>query len=217
MLTEDIRKFIEIENENFAGEALRVLGLAYAELAAPEEMEREENDWCWLGLVGLADPIRPGVREAIAAFQRAGIDTIMITGDQGPTAYAVGKELQLSGSAPLEILDSTQLTAIAPEALQALADRVQVFARVSPSHKLQIVQVLQKSRKVVAMTGDGINDGPALKAADVGIAMGHTGTDIAREVADIVLEPVSDRRLRAGGSQLPPDFSRGPAALLLAF
>uniref|UniRef100_A0A7V4LCY1 HAD family hydrolase n=1 Tax=Desulfobacca acetoxidans TaxID=60893 RepID=A0A7V4LCY1_9BACT len=187
-LTEELRQAIEAENEEMAGEALRVLGLAYARVAAEVESPEDITDFTWLGMVGLADPIRPGVREAIAAFHRAGIDTIMITGDQGPTAYAIGKELQLSGEMPLEILESYYLNQIEPETLAALAERVQVFARVSPSHKLAIVQVLQKSGKVIAMTGDGINDGPALKAADVGIAMGHTGTDVAREVADVVLE-----------------------------
>src|SRR5208337_3038188 len=88
----------------------------------------------------------------------------------------------------LEILDSTHLTDIEPDVMKALAERVHVFARVSPANKLQIVQALQSAGKVVAMTGDGINDGPALKAADIGIAMGHTGTDVAREVADVVLE-----------------------------
>ncbi len=186
-LTEDIRQGIEVENERMAGEARRVLGMAYAEGAGADPHENG-NGLTWLGMVGMADPIRPGVEGAIAAFHRAGIDTVMITGDQGPTAYAVGKELKLSRGLPLEILDSSHLTEIAPEALGALAGRVHVFARVSPSHKLQIVQVLQKNGKIIAMTGDGINDSPALKAADVGIAMGHTGTDIAREVADVVLE-----------------------------
>ncbi|MCL6622753.1 MAG: cation-transporting P-type ATPase [Syntrophobacterales bacterium] len=188
ILTDDLREAIEAENEEMAGEALRVLGLAYGRVAAEGELPEDLTDLTWVGMVGLADPIRPGVREAIAAFHRAGIDTIMITGDQGSTAYAIGKELNLSRDLPLEILESSHLNQIDPEALAALAERVQVFARVSPSHKLAIVQVLQKSGKVIAMTGDGINDGPALKAADVGIAMGHTGTDVAREVADVVLE-----------------------------
>ena len=139
-------------------------------------------------MIGMADPIREGVDEAIRAFHQAGIDTVMITGDQSPTAYAIGKELKLSQGDPLEILDATHLADIEPEVLRALVKRAHVFARVSPAHKLQIVQALQGTGKVVAMTGDGINDGPALKAADVGIAMGRTGTDIAREVADVVLE-----------------------------
>jgi Ca2+-transporting ATPase len=128
------------------------------------------------------------MRELIASFHRAGIDTIMLTGDQSPTAYAVGKALGLNRDGPLEILDSTSLTALDPEALRGISQRVHVFARVSPAHKLQIVQALQKDGKVVAMTGDGINDGPALKAADIGIAMGRGGTDVAREVADVILQ-----------------------------
>ena len=151
--------------------------------------EREEpRDLVWLGLIGMADPIREGVAQAIEALHQAGVRTVMITGDQSPTAYAIGHELQLSRDEPLEILDATHLGEMDTEALKALAQRAHVFARVSPAHKLMIVQALQQSGQVVAMTGDGINDGPALKAADVGIAMGRTGTDIAREVADVVLE-----------------------------
>ncbi|MFZ5453481.1 MAG: HAD-IC family P-type ATPase [Thermodesulfobacteriota bacterium] len=186
-LKEEDRLEIEAENSHMAGEAQRVLGLAYAEGKDFPNGELPAG-LVWLGMIGMADPVREGVKEALAAFHRAGIKTMMITGDQSPTAYAIGKELNLSQGTPLEILDSTHLADIDPEALQALANQVQVFSRVSPAHKLQIVQVLQKSGKVIAMTGDGINDGPALKAADVGIAMGHTGTDIAREVADVVLE-----------------------------
>ena len=186
-LKEEDRLEIEAQNAHMAGEAQRVLGLAYAERKHIQNSDLPE-DLVWLGMIGMADPVREGVKEAMAAFHRAGIKTMMITGDQSPTAYAIGKELNLSQGASLEILDSTHLADIAPETLQALANRVQVFSRVSPAHKLQIVQVLQKGGKVIAMTGDGINDGPALKAADVGIAMGHTGTDIAREVADVVLE-----------------------------
>src|SRR5437870_11416201 len=124
----------------------------------------------------------------IDCYQLEWIDTVMNNGDQFHTAYAIGKELSLSRNEHLEILDSTHLTNVDPEVMKALAEKVHVFARVSPAHKLQIVQALQQAGKVVAMTGDGINDGPALKAADIGIAMGHTGTDVAREVADVVLE-----------------------------
>ena len=186
-LTEEDRQRIEAENEEMAGQALRVLGVACSR-GADESIFDDPEHLVWLGLVGMADPIREGVGEAIRSFHRAGIDTVMITGDQSPTAYAIGQELALSQSEPLEILDATYLSEIEPEVLRALVKRAQVFARVSPAHKLQIVQALQAAGKVVAMTGDGINDGPALKAADVGIAMGRTGTDIAREVADVVLE-----------------------------
>lgn len=186
-LTDEDRGEIEAENERMAGLAQRVLGVAYSDRDGLINGEMPSS-LVWLGIIGMADPIREGVEEAIAAFHGAGIETIMITGDQSPTAYAIGRELNLSHEDPLEILDSTHLADIDPETLKALAKRAHVFARVSPAHKLQIVQVLQQTGKVVAMTGDGINDGPALKAADVGIAMGSTGTDIAREVADVVLE-----------------------------
>jgi Ca2+-transporting ATPase len=111
----------------------------------------------------------------------------MITGDQSPTAHAVAQKLNLSQGERLEILDSTEFTAIDPEVMGALAQKVHVYSRVSPAHKLRIVQALQRAGTVVAMTGDGVNDGPALKAADIGIAMGKSGTDVAREVADVVL------------------------------
>ncbi len=186
-LTDEDKDFIEAENDNMAGAALRVLGMAYAS-GSPEESWENENGLTWLGLVGMADPIREGVKKSIAVFHRAGLETVMITGDQGPTAYAVGKELDLSQGKPVEILDSTHLTTTDSSVMQALSKQVHVFSRVSPSNKLQIVQALQSTGRVVAMTGDGINDGPALKAADIGIAMGRSGTDVARDVADVVLE-----------------------------
>jgi Ca2+-transporting ATPase len=176
-----------------AGEALRVLGFAYTlipeDSASWESEEEGPKDLIWIGLVGMGDPIRPGVKELIGDFRRAGIDTIMITGDQTPTAFAIAKELRLSqDEEQLGILDSTHLEEMDADVLKALCEKVLVFSRVSPAHKLQIVHALQRAGKVVAMTGDGINDGPALKAAEIGIAMGHTGTDVAREVADVVLE-----------------------------
>lgn len=185
-LSDERREAIRDENERMAGEALRVLGIACAEVDAEASMP--ENGLLWLGLVGMADPVRAGVPDLIRQFHTAGIETVMITGDQSPTAHAIGRQLNLSGSERLDILDSTHLETVEPEMLAALAQRVHVFARVSPSHKLRIVEALQRAGKVVAMTGDGINDGPALKAADIGIAMGRSGTDVAREVADVVLE-----------------------------
>ena len=182
----------QTENERMAGKALRVIAVAYRLMEYDENTYTDEEfmpcNLVWLGLLGIADPVRKGAKKLIARFHRAGIRTVMITGDQGPTAYAIAKDLNLSGEEPLRILDSTSLVDIDSQALQALCQQSQVFARVSPSHKLQIVQNLQKAGKVVAMTGDGINDSPALKAADIGIAMGQTGTDVAREVASVVLE-----------------------------
>jgi Ca2+-transporting ATPase len=185
-LDDQTREMLLRENERMAGEALRVLGFAYARLDAGAAIGQHEL--VWVGLAGMADPIREGMADLIALFHQAGIRTVMITGDQSATAYAVGRELNLSGAGHLDMLDSTELQRLDPAVLSALAQRVDVFSRVSPTHKLQIVQGLQRAGKVIAMTGDGINDGPALKAADIGVAMGNTGTDVARTVADVVLE-----------------------------
>ncbi len=187
-LTANDRHAIETHNDRMAGRALRVLGCARREDAVESADNGNHDGLVWLGLVGLADPVRAGVSQVIQGFHGAGIDTVMITGDQGPTAYAIGSELNLSRNGPLEIVDSTHLANLDPEVLKGLAQKVNVFARVSPAHKLEIVRALQQAGRVVAMTGDGINDGPALKAADIGIAMGNTGTDVAREVADIILQ-----------------------------
>lgn len=196
-MSDEDRVAIQIENEQMAGEALRMLGVAYMFCEASNDIPDGPElcgvnagsiDLVWLGLTGMIDPVRNGVKELIAGYHASGIDTIMITGDQGPTAYAIGRDLNLSRNGQIEILDSTHLANIDPELLSALTRKVHVFSRVSPANKLQIVQALQASGKIVAMTGDGINDGPALKAANIGIAMGHTGTDVAREVADVIIE-----------------------------
>jgi Ca2+-transporting ATPase len=186
-LTEADRQEIEIQNEKMAGDALRVLGFAFSHLKKDEKLD-EETGHVWLGLIGMADPIRVGVADLIKVFHRAGVSTVMITGDQSTTAYAVASQLNLAGNDQLRILDSAELTSLDPNALQALAKKVHVYSRVSPAHKLKIVQALQSAGRTVAMTGDGINDGPALKASNLGIALGQSGTDVAREVADIILE-----------------------------
>ncbi|MCU0842407.1 MAG: cation-transporting P-type ATPase [Thiobacillaceae bacterium] len=187
-ITAEFRDAVRLENERMAGEALRVLAYAYG----LEEDEASGDGLVWLGLTGMADPLRAGTRELIGLFHGAGIKTVMITGDQSATAYAIGRQLDLSGDDRLEILDSTRIDHVEPRLLSALAERVEVFSRVSPANKLQIVQALQRAGRVVAMTGDGINDGPALKAADIGVAMGGGktggGTEVARGVADVVLE-----------------------------
>jgi Ca2+-transporting ATPase len=187
-LTEESIQEIETENEKMAaGHALRVLGFAYKEV--DEDFgEKEPADLVWVGIIGMSDPIRDGVNGLIKVFHHAGIDTVMITGDQHSTAQAVAGQLDIAREGPLEILDSSELSALGPEVLEAIAKKVHVYSRVSPAHKLRIVQALQSAGKTVAMTGDGVNDGPALKAADIGIAMGRSGTDVARGVADVVLE-----------------------------
>jgi Ca2+-transporting ATPase len=178
------RQAIIAANDGMAAQALRVLGVARRQGGGDP---RDEQGLTWLGLAGLADPLRPGAAEAIHSLHVAGIRTMMITGDQSATAYAIAKELGLPRDGEVRVLEAGALRDLPPEALAALAPQADVFARVSPSNKLQIVRALQASGRIVAMTGDGINDGPALRAAEIGIAMGGGGTDVAREVADIVL------------------------------
>jgi Ca2+-transporting ATPase len=186
-LTKQSRQQIVDENERMAGDALRVLGMAYRE-QDEDRMPKKTGGLTWLGLAGMADPMRPDMDKLIARFHKAGIETVMITGDQSATAQAIGQQLGLSQGRPLQVLESSRLDEVDPELLAGLVRNVHVFARVSPAHKLKIVQAFQAAGKVVAMTGDGINDGPALKAADIGVAMGGTGTNVAREVSDVVLE-----------------------------
>jgi Ca2+-transporting ATPase len=186
-LSKQARAAILTENERMAGGALRVLGAAYRELDEARMPDKTEQ-LTWLGLAGMADPMRSGMDRLIAKYHRAGIATIMITGDQAATAQAIGEQLGLSGDKPLKVLESSKLEEMDPEMLAGLAKNVHVFARVSPAHKLKIVRALQEAGYVVAMTGDGINDGPALKASDIGVAMGAGGTNVAREVSDVVLE-----------------------------
>lgn len=188
-LGQEDRREIERETDRLAAHAMRVVGLAYREVDSPRNLPDEDpSDLTWLGTVGFADPIRAGAKDLITAFHEAGIATVMITGDRVDTAYSIGKELGLAEQGQIEILDSTHLRNLEPEVLSGLTERVHVFARLSSSEKRQIVLALQRRGKVVAMTGDGINDAPALKAADIGIAMGKNGTALAREVADVILE-----------------------------
>jgi len=186
-----MRRAILDENRRMAEEGLRVLGFARAELA---ERDADAADAAaipalsWAGLIGLADPARQGTAELIARFDRAGVRVVMLTGDQASTARAIARKLRLTNGAPLTVLRSDELRDSNDAAISAAVERARVFARVTPADKLRIVRALQAAGRVVAMTGDGINDGPALRAADVGIAVGRDGSDAVREVADIVLE-----------------------------
>ena len=183
-LGDQARAAILKANDHMAGQALRVLGVAVGESGGDP---RDERDLVWLGLAGLANPIRPSVGPALRRLHGAGIRTVMITGDQSATAFAIARNLDLNNGNELRLLEAGQIAGLQPDVLAALATQPQVFARVSPVDKLNIVKALQAKGHIVAMTGDGINDGPALRAANVGIAMGGAGTDVAREVADIVL------------------------------
>ena len=179
------RAAITRANEGMAARGMRVLGLATRRLAPDQPVSWD--GLAWLGLVGLTDPVRPGVREAIAACRVAGIRTVILTGDQGGTAAAVGQELGLASDGELRVVDATALSRMDGEMLARSVRDAHVFARVTPTDKHRIVRMLQAAGEVVTMTGDGINDAAALKAADVGVAMGGGGTDLARDVADVVL------------------------------
>ncbi|MCX7823903.1 MAG: cation-transporting P-type ATPase [Syntrophobacterales bacterium] len=174
------------ENELLSSRGLRVLGFAYG---YSEEINDEPSDLIWCGLIGMADPIKSEAREMVRALRRAGIKVVMLTGDQELTATSVAKTIDVSGKEDIRVIDASNFnSAKSLEEISSDIHEVDVFSRVSPSLKLMIVQALQQSGKVVGMTGDGINDAPALKAADVGVCMGRNGTKISQKVANVVLE-----------------------------
>jgi len=176
-------------NEAMAGDALRVLAVAYRRLPGlPAAIEAEdlEKDLVFLGLVGMVDPPRPEVKAAVEKCRRAGIRTVMVTGDHLATAVAVAREIGLLSDAS-DVLSGADVDAMSEADLARSAATVNVYARVSPRHKLRIVKALRRGGQVVAMTGDGVNDAPAVKEADIGIAMGRTGTDVTKEAAAMVL------------------------------
>lgn len=176
-------------NERMANDALRVLGLAVKHLdtrAKSYSDEALESGYTFLGFVGMIDPPRPGVAEAILRAKIAGIRTVMLTGDQLNTGIAIARELGLGKKEPTA-LHARDLTGTEPGGLADLARNTDVFARVSPEEKLRIVEALQDAGEIVAVTGDGVNDAPALKRANIGIAMGQRGTEVAKEAADVVL------------------------------
>ena len=184
----EVRKITEKDKENImkasdtmAVDALRVLGLAYTYAD-----ELKEENLVFVGLVGMIDPPRPECKNAVSIFKKAGITTIMITGDHKTTALAIAKELGIAEENG-EALSGDEIDALTPEELQEKVKTVHVFARVSPENKVQIVTAIRANGNIAAMTGDGVNDAPSLKQADIGIAMGITGTDVAKGAADMVL------------------------------
>ncbi|MEH2233184.1 MAG: cation-translocating P-type ATPase [Nostoc sp.] len=188
-VTEAQRQKILAENDLMASKGLRVLGFAYKPLLEipPEGSdETSEQGLVWLGLVGMLDAPRPEVRAAVQECREAGIRPVMITGDHQLTARAIATDLGIAQEGD-RVLTGQELQRMTDQELEQNVDLVSIYARVSPEHKLRIVQALQRRGRFVAMTGDGVNDAPALKQADIGIAMGITGTDVSKEASDMVL------------------------------
>ena len=182
------REVLEV-NSNFSKDALRVLALAYREYdELPKEISPDNNevDMIFVGLVGMIDPARPEAKEAIRKCKEAGIKTIMITGDYKETAFAIAKELGMAESID-EAMMGDELNKLSDEELREVVKKVKVFARVSPEHKVRIVTALKENGEIAAMTGDGVNDALALKKADIGVSMGITGTDVAKNTAEMIL------------------------------
>ena len=188
-LTEAHMAAIREKNKSMADNALRVLAAAYREYSAlPEDTSAEalEKDMIFLGLYGMIDPVRPEVKAAVDECRSAGIKVVMITGDHIDTAVAIAKELGIINDASEAIMGQT-LDSLSDEELEAQIDRYSVYARVQPEHKVRIVAAWKKRGKITAMTGDGVNDAPSIKTADIGIGMGITGTDVTKNVADMIL------------------------------
>ncbi len=180
---------IKKQNEAMAKDALRVLAMAYKEMdhePTDEEMKTIEKDLIYVGMVGMIDPPREEVKDAVAKCKRAGIKTVMITGDHKVTAIAIAKALGILESEE-EALTGAELEEMSDQDLIANVRKYSVYARVSPEHKVRIVKAWKENGEIVAMTGDGVNDAPALKTADIGCAMGVVGTDVAKEAADVIL------------------------------
>ena len=189
-LSDARRAEIHQTNEALAGQALRTLAVAARRLP-PEALEREavgehfEHELIFLGLIGMIDPPRAEAKQAVARARSAGIRTIMITGDHPKTAAVIARELGIASEE--RAVTGAELQKMTDDALAEIASEISVYARVNPEHKLRIVNALQSTGAIVAMTGDGVNDAPALKTADIGVAMGITGTDVSKQAADVVL------------------------------
>ncbi len=188
-MTDKIRQQVLAANEAMTNQALRVLGVAYrpvADLPGEAEAAQLENELIFVGLIGMIDPSRPEVKPALSEAQTAGVRSVMITGDYPNTARAIADDIGLLQPGH-QVLTGADLDRLDDAEMQEVVKITDVYARVSPEHKMRIVDALRKNGEVVAMTGDGVNDAPAIKMADIGVAMGITGTDVAKETADMVL------------------------------
>jgi Ca2+-transporting ATPase len=185
-LSDGRRAEILRHNSEMASGALRVLGLAFRRCPDGDPGSREEKDLVFAGLIGLQDPPREEAQEAVARCRRAGIKPVMITGDHPSTAGALALELQIAGAAD-RIVTGRDLDSMSDEELGAQVEKIAVYSRVTAEHKLRVVKAWKDRGEIVAMTGDGVNDAPAVKAADIGIAMGITGADVTKEASDMVL------------------------------
>jgi Ca2+-transporting ATPase len=189
-LTDEMRKEILEANDAMAADALRVIAVAFRlteDIPAEMTPESVEKDLIFVGLLGMIDPPRAEVKQALKKSRSAGIRTVMITGDYPQTARAIALQIGLIEEGDDKVIAGSQLNEMSDEQLQEEMRHTSVFARVSPEHKVRIVKALRANGDVVAMTGDGVNDAPALKQSDIGVAMGITGTDVAKETADMVL------------------------------
>jgi Ca2+-transporting ATPase len=189
-LTAERRAEILETNEKLAGEALRTLGVAARQLPADALQQKDvteevEHELAFLGMIGMIDPPREEAKQAVARAKGAGIRSVMITGDHPKTAAVIAAELGITSDG--QALTGSELQTLSDESLDQAVQNVSVYARVNPEHKLRIVNSLQRHGDTVAMTGDGVNDAPALKTADIGVAMGITGTDVSKEAADVIL------------------------------
>ena len=189
-LTDEDRQKIVDMNHDMGSQAMRVIALFARKVnegESIEDLQQIESDLTFLGLIGIMDPPRPEVKAAIETCQRAGIQVKMITGDQAMTAAAIGNELDITNGTEAP-LDGKQLSALSDEELAEVSGDVSIYSRVTPDQKMRIVSSLQERGEIVAMTGDGVNDAPALSGANIGIAMGIAGTDVAKDAADMVLQ-----------------------------
>ena len=186
LLTENHRSLFAQATERLSARALRTLAAAYKPVEAPIPQAEMETDLILLGMVGMIDPPRPEAKAAIQKASYAGITTIMITGDHQKTAFAIAQELGIADTVA-QVISGEDLNRHEDEHLTKIISRYRVFARVSPEHKVKIVRAFKANGNIVSMTGDGVNDAPSLRAADIGVAMGITGTDVARTAANMIL------------------------------